>query len=417
MLRVILATALCCVSSTVAAAQELSFVEAQFDGVAGVEGLLGASRVAVSPSGGFVVVAAAFDNALALFSREPSSGRLTFRQRLHDSQGDGLAGASGLAFSPDGRFLYSAAILEGKIGVFSLDGSRAELAFIQAVEDGVAGVDGLDGVRSVLVSADGRQLYSVAIFDDALAVFDRDPETGELTFSEAHFDNQMGVDGLDFANGLALSPDGSFLYAASAIDSAVAAFVRDGETGRLQFLEAHFDEQGGVEGLDDANDVAVTPDSQRVVVASHPDPAGGDGWLSVFARDPATGRLSFVEDLPNPVPGTAFGCTGGIVDPSVRLALARDGSRIYVTNAAHNAIATLRLDSSGHLELLDMACNGVAGVEGLLGASGVAVSPDGRSVYGTSFVDNALVTLRATNLIFLDGFERGDVTSWSSTFP
>ena len=41
---------------------------------------------------------------------------------------------------------------------------------------------GLDGVRAVAVSPDGKSLYAVAPEDDAVAVFDRDPATGILTY-------------------------------------------------------------------------------------------------------------------------------------------------------------------------------------------------------------------------------------------
>ena len=38
-------------------------------------------------------------------------------------------------------------------------------------KDGVGGVDGLDGANSVTMSPDGKHVYTTAQFDDAVAVF------------------------------------------------------------------------------------------------------------------------------------------------------------------------------------------------------------------------------------------------------
>ena len=42
-------------------------------------------------------------------------------------------------------------------------------------------MDGLFGAYDVGVSADGKSVYVTGWFDDALAVFDRDTDTGALT--------------------------------------------------------------------------------------------------------------------------------------------------------------------------------------------------------------------------------------------
>src|SRR5437773_4194381 len=62
------------------------------------------------------------------------------------------------------------------------------LTFIEAQRQGVGGVDGLGGPRGVAVSPDGTFVYAAASFSDSLAVFRRDSVTGALTFLEGHFD-------------------------------------------------------------------------------------------------------------------------------------------------------------------------------------------------------------------------------------
>lgn len=76
----LLATAMtiCATSPVMAAPGELTFVEAQFDGVAGVDGLDGVFGVDVSPDGQHVYVTSIWDDAVAVFSRDTTTGELLF---------------------------------------------------------------------------------------------------------------------------------------------------------------------------------------------------------------------------------------------------------------------------------------------------------------------------------------------------
>jgi DNA-binding beta-propeller fold protein YncE len=94
------------------------------------------------------------------------------------------------------------------------------------VQDGVEGVDGLNGARSVVVDPSGSYVYAVGQWEDALAVFRRDASSGALTFTEVHKDTDPGIDGLNTADGVAVSPDGRHVYVAGYDDDAVAAFAR-----------------------------------------------------------------------------------------------------------------------------------------------------------------------------------------------
>ena len=76
---------------------------------------------------------------------------------------------------------------------------------------------------------------------------------GELTFVEVHKDGDGGMDGLDQAFSVTVSPDGKHLYAAGFADSAVAVFSRDSTTGELTFVEVQKDDVGGVDGLNGAS--------------------------------------------------------------------------------------------------------------------------------------------------------------------
>ena len=98
------------------------------------------------------------------------------------------------------------------------------LSFLEFHQDGAGGVDGLDAARSVTVSPDGNHVYVAGKDDDAVAVFSRNVTTGALTFVEFQQDGAGGVDGLDYAISVTVSPDNNNVYAAGLGDNAVAVF-------------------------------------------------------------------------------------------------------------------------------------------------------------------------------------------------
>jgi len=55
-----------------------------------------------------------------------------------------------------------------------------------------------------------------------VAVFSRDGDTGELTFLGVRKDTDPGTDGLDVADGIAVSTDGGFVYVGGCGDDALA---------------------------------------------------------------------------------------------------------------------------------------------------------------------------------------------------
>ena len=204
----------------------LTFVEVHKDGVGRVDGLDGADSVTVSPDGSHLYAAGFDDDALAVFSRNSTTGALTFVEVQVDGVAgvDGLDAATSVTVSPGGSHLYAAGQLDNALAVFSRNSTTGALTFVEVQKDSVGGVDGIDGALSVTVSPDGSHLYAVGYSDSAVAVFSRNSTTGALTFVEVQVDGVAGVDGLDYAYSVTVSPDGKHLYVAAWIDDAVAVF-------------------------------------------------------------------------------------------------------------------------------------------------------------------------------------------------
>ncbi len=267
-----------------------------------------------------------------------------------------IFGVEGSSFTLDDFAWSEASLLEG--------GDRT-LAFVGHVANGVDGVTDLDGATNGVVSPDGRQLYVASERDDALVVFDRNPHTGELAWVESHRDGQSGVDGVDFPQAVAISPDGANVYV-MATDS-VAAFSRDPADGRLTFMEVHRQGVAGVTGLRNPFDLAVSDDGRHVYVAGHASQA-----VAVFARDAGNGSLAFLEAV-----------TDGLLDAGNlphHMCLSRDGRSLYMATFHSQLVAFSRDAQTGHLALAE-----VEEVGELLGATAhCVVSGDGRFVYSGS---------------------------------
>lgn len=156
--------------------------------------------------------------------------------------------------------------------------------------------------------------------------------------------------------------------------------------------------------LDDATDVVVSADGRSVYVSSE-----DKNGVSVFDRNAATGALTQKLGVAGCVTddgtdGKGGGCTdgSGLSEPS-GLAVSPDGRSLYVASAGSDAVAILDRDTTtGVLSqkpgsagcVSDSGSSGacVAG-SGLDDPTDVAVSADGRSVYVTSRTSSALATL------------------------
>jgi 6-phosphogluconolactonase (cycloisomerase 2 family) len=262
------------------------------DGVDGVDGLDGVQSVAVSPGGNHVYAAAETDDAVTVFTRNSSTGALSFVEMKKDGVGgvDGLNAAQSVTVSPGGNHVYAVGRDDNAVAVFSRNLSTGALTYVEVKKDGAGGVDGLYGAKSVTVSPDGKHLYTAAEGDHAVAVFSINSSTGALTYVEVKKDGAGGVDGIAGAQAVTVSPDGKHVYAASDTDDAIAVFSRNLSTGALTYVEMKKDGVGGVDGLDNAKSVTLSPDGMHLYATSWNDEA-----ISVFSRNSTTGALTYVE--------------------------------------------------------------------------------------------------------------------------
>ncbi len=367
-------------------ARFLAYGGAVLDGVDGVDGLAFVIQEVVSPDGRHVYAQGGSDDAVAAFERDPLTGALSFIEAEVDGVNgvDGLDFATSLAISPDGANVYVTGSDDDAVAVFARSAASGALTFVEAEFDGVNGVEGLDQARGVTVSPDGRHVYVAGQVDHALAVFERDPILGSLTFVAAYHDGVDGIDGLEGVLYVTVSADGANVYTASYGENAVASFRRDPDSGLLTFLQVLTDGVDGVDGLGSVHSIAVSADGRNAYAASQSDAA-----LAVFARNLSDGSLTWTGIVQNGVDGV-LGLNGALW-----VAIGPDDTRVFVASTFDSAIVVFQRDPlTGALTFLDTKREGVDGYFGLSFARSVAVSPDGSWVYVGGASSNAIAIFR-----------------------
>ncbi|HUT09033.1 MAG TPA: beta-propeller fold lactonase family protein, partial [Thermoguttaceae bacterium] len=375
-------------------AGELTFQQALWNGRDGVEGLGGVDSVAISPDGAHVYTTGVEDDTVVVFRRDAVTGGLSLVQVIENAQGDvtALEVPRSVTVSPDGSHVYVASYNASAITVFGRDPASGELTFLQVLRHAWKEWDGLEKPYLMIASPDGRHIYVASRDIDTVGVFSRDAVTGELTFVQLLREGENGVTGLNEVQGLAISPEGDYLY--TVVWGRLTVFRRDPLSGELSLVQMLQDGQDGVDGLGGANSVTVSPEGSYVY-ATGPH----DGAVTVFQRDALTAELALVHVLRDD--------EGGLPDIARAQwsSVSPDGNHVYL--AGGGRLMSLQSDrSGGQLSIAQVVRDDHGNVLGLAGlyTFSVAVSPDGHQVYAASGADDALTIFRRDKP--RDGFHR-----------
>lgn len=264
---------------------------------AGIVGMTGPGQVAVSPDGQCVYVTAirGYPMSIVAFRRGPD-GALSF-VGTYTGGADDHAYWGEMAFSADSRRLYAAAGLSG-VGVFARDDASCAVARVS--QTSYAGQQ----VASIAISPDGRNLYSSGD-DNQLNAATIDPTTGVVSPIQTLTGGRGGVPGIEGVSGVVVSPDGKHVYTSAGVENAIAAFERSGD-GQLVPRGVWRNGEHGIVGLARATSLVISADGRSVYASS----SGTEAAVVAFGRDAATGTLTYVgstteadgpSDLPPPL--------------------------------------------------------------------------------------------------------------------
>lgn len=290
--------------------------------------------------------------------------------------------------------------------------------------------EALSRPSAMALSPDGSSLYATGSSTSSVVNYRRTAGSGALFFAGCLTGNFGGPctqlatvktttgSGLNLVNGVAVSHDGRFVYTISGVnggDSTVMAFARDPLTGSLGFgscvtgsTEMNNDNPGvctmlpgappnptmSSPALDEPTGIAISPNDRFLYVSQ-------EFGMTAFRRDPASGALDFLgclTALPSGSPPCARTRKNAIDTPRGML-IAPDGRSLYLASQRLGSVVTFDLDpADGSIAFrscvtessrLQPSCQ-VAGTGrrrsfgGLDAPTGLALSPNGRSLYATS---------------------------------
>lgn len=319
----------------------------------------------------------------------PASGSILMMvDAIFNGQGDvqGLRGASAAAISRDGTNVYVVGALDDAIVVFERDPETGTLDFLEYHQDGVDGVENLRSPSDVVVSPDGRHVYVTSELDDSLGVFRR-VSFGRLGFVRSYVSYVDGIWGIGGASAVTVSPDGTLVFVTGRFEDSLAVFSRSPTSDDLILSDVESSYYGSP-GLTGASDVSVSPDGRHVYATGEIDDA-----IAIFAKDPTQDAIAFVDWLPNGVNGVT-GLSG-----ASSITLDKMGAFAFATGSWSDALAVFSRESStGLLFPETVYSNSQAGIEGLAGASDVTLDVSSELVCVTGSADDSIVLFqRATD--------------------
>lgn len=383
--------------------------------------------VAVSPDGQHVYVTNYVNDKLVVFSRDSDSGALTF---VMDYNNLDMGGAAMVEVSPDGLQVYVTAIESDAFLIFTRDPGSGMVFFEDVYKNGVGGVTGLNYPFGLTVSQDGRFIYVAGFLSDSLVTFYRN-ENGFVGYDNTIVD----ATNLFFPYEPVISPDGKHVYVSgggSAGDPTlgyVTVYERNSLDGSLTYVENYYEgEPLGcyiicfyINGLSQAWGITVSPDGKNVYVTGY-----SDDTVVRFTRNAFDGTLTYGGVVANSLaeltpeeartePGadgfniTEFGTspetptgTDAVeaegLDGAINVKVSPDGRFVYVSAFFSDAVSVFERNlSTGVLTQIQVLYDD--GSLTLDGAREIGLSPDGTSVYLTSYADGAVQLLQIANPI------------------
>ena len=258
-----------------------------------------------------------------------------------------LSGFQSVAVSPDGNFAYAVDPQSNALVSVAID-EEGSLSCVESVIDNnyFNGqlVLGLRAAEQVAINPQYDALYVLSPTDEAVAVFDRNPTDGKLTYLQK-------LDVGPGATGLVVSPDGEKVY-----------------TSGPGVIKTWSRQTGGTLGTDPADEYQII-DAEDFVVR-----AATDTRLFLTSQSLDTVRVLFVntDGFPEDITGFPQDIIG-ITDPS-SLVPSSDGQFLYITDlSSGGSLHVARLDTYSVVQTLQ---EDVDGAHGIAGANAVALSPN-----------------------------------------
>jgi DNA-binding beta-propeller fold protein YncE len=359
--------------------------------------------LAVSPDGANVYAADDDASTIDVFARNALTGALTLTSCIGQhtgcattSQAKAVERPFDVVVSPDGKNVYAVSVGSNTLDQFSRNSSTGELTYTGCIGQ-LAGcvstspTEALIGPATIAISADGTSVY-VASENAGGAVdeFQRNTASGALKFEGC-----IGAGGcvvppipeaLRLAYAVAVSPDGTDVYV-SGQGASISTFTRDHSTGALTFKACVGNSNVCVQttplAINEPTSLAISPDGANLYAGNF-----ANGVVDVFSRNAATGALTFSGcngALAGEPPGSCTELPSGNPAGPLTVAISPDGADLYVAGEqgvyeyARGPAGALRFEACTGIE--PGLCTPTVPTEALSFSVSLALSPDGTSLY------------------------------------
>jgi DNA-binding beta-propeller fold protein YncE len=250
-----------------------------------ISGLNGATSLALSSDGHRAYVVSFYDSAVAIFERDeqenyqfirsirdglPYEDVFSEKESVRAKDTLGLLGAYDIAIAPDNSQIFVASVVSNAVSIFDINGSN-NIVSKQVIRDSDNIEYGLGGAVNIVVTPDGSQVIVAGFNEDSITIFNR-TANGLAEHSQTLVNGKHQVEKLEAPQGLAISPDGSYLYVACSGSDAILVFAKN-EQDKYSFIQSMSNSDEDVNGLGGASYVTTSPDGMRVFVASETDKA------------------------------------------------------------------------------------------------------------------------------------------------
>ncbi|MDX6916264.1 beta-propeller fold lactonase family protein [Pectobacterium carotovorum] len=213
-------------------------------------------------------------NEITFFSRDTTSGALTFVGSLVGGDTIPVRSPSGIVLSSDGTSAYISNLGNHSITVLSRDAATGSLSYVTTINKTTIAADAnsadipkddryLNGLQDIVISPDNRFVYVSSNSQGTVSIFSRDADTGALTYagtmdlynSESHVPDELRATSL---REIIISQDGSALYVAAFGSKSLLVFARDADSGALTY-------RNSVElSVNTVNHLAVSADGKNI---------------------------------------------------------------------------------------------------------------------------------------------------------
>lgn len=346
-----------------------------------IEGLHGSYSIAVSEDDSYIYTISADDTSFVSFKRDISSNTFQFVQALGFEHPYDIGGTySSSALLSTKNYLYGTAYWPCMIHIAEQEQAGGPLNYRENISAGQgASIDGLyNPVHSCLNHAE--DLLFVTCHTNGISVFERNDTNGWLKQSDAIVPVPFSKF-LRYSRKSIISPDDQFLYTLSGFGNEIAIyfFGIDNQLNTINFIDSVPGGVNGVQALNMAWDIAMSPDSRFVYVIT------SMGEVLKFSRDMQTGYLQLLS-------------TTEIQDycySANQICLSKDGKYLFAASELDSDLAMfLRDEDSGDISILAHFSRDLPNGIRVYGLENMDVSSDGKNLYVVYKDSDLLVNFR-----------------------